>query len=81
MKSAMRKERRVYFFDCTKCGNRRSSFKKSKALKGICRKCRRNQVPDNQLHLFVSDDYIAIPAPKVEFDVPFYELPERKESE
>jgi len=47
------KERRIWFFPCIKCGKGRAqSHKKRKAMAGLCQKCRRNQVPENQETLF-----------------------------
>ena len=49
------KERHVYFFRCGKCDRRRQSLKRSRARKGICRRCRGRQageVSENQLGLF-----------------------------
>lgn len=44
------KERHLYFFTCSKCGTvNRSSFKRAKAKKAICRKCRRHTMDKNQL--------------------------------
>ena len=35
------RERKVYFFQCAKCGKaRRQTFRKSKAVDQLCRKCR-----------------------------------------
>lgn len=49
------KERRLYFYTCSKCGSEnRCSFKRTKARKGICRKCRKNAVNENQIPLFTA---------------------------
>lgn len=57
------KERRVYMFPCSVCGNARKSFKRSRANKGICRGCRRSAVPENQQTLFPANvpmgDFVA----------------------
>lgn len=47
------KERRIWYFPCSSCGKTKAqSHKKKKAGTGLCRKCRRNKVPDNQPDLF-----------------------------
>lgn len=48
------KERRLYYFTCNVCGSKtRNTFKRSKAKKGICKKCRRHEeINKNQLTLF-----------------------------
>ena len=46
------KERHIYYFTCSKCGNKRQSFKRSRARKEICKKCRGQQVPENQSSIF-----------------------------
>lgn len=46
------KERRIYFAEeCIKCGNSFQSFKRAKIKRGLCRKCRKAAVPENQLPL------------------------------
>lgn len=46
------KERRLYGYRCKGCSMRRSSLKRSVRAKGMCRKCIKNHVPDNQVRLF-----------------------------
>lgn len=48
------KERRIFFFECVKCGaKRRCSFKKHRAELQVCRKCRRGtDINPNQTTLF-----------------------------
>lgn len=47
------KERRLYFYTCTKCGStNRCSFKRAKAKHAICRKCRKQEVNKDQLAMF-----------------------------
>lgn len=46
-------ERRIWYFPCTNCSRGRAqSHKKKKAVAGLCRKCRKIQVPENQVPLF-----------------------------
>lgn len=46
-------ERSVYFFKCSKRGRKQSrTFYKRIRTAGICRKCRKNQVNENQLAMF-----------------------------
>lgn len=45
-------ERSVYFFKFGKCGRKQSrTFYKRIRTLGICRKCRKNQVNENQMTL------------------------------
>lgn len=47
------KERRIWYFACTKCRkNHRQSHKKENATNQICQKCRMIEVPENQPKLF-----------------------------
>lgn len=47
------KERRLYFYTCSKCGGtNRCSFKRAKAKKAVCRKCKRLAINKNQIPLF-----------------------------
>lgn len=48
------KERRIFFFECVKCGaKRRCSFKKHRAELQLCRNCRRGtDINPNQTSLF-----------------------------
>lgn len=48
------KERRLYFYTCSKCGKEnRCSFKRSKAKHAICRKCKKVELNKDQMPLFV----------------------------
>ncbi len=47
------KERRIWYFSCSKCGkNHRQSHRKKNAKIQLCLKCRKNEVPENQLSIF-----------------------------
>lgn len=47
------KERHIYYFACVGCGRPKAwSFKRSKAKKGICRKCHAQQINPDQIALF-----------------------------
>lgn len=47
------KERRVYYFACSKCGSsNRQSLKRAKARAGVCRKCRKVTINKDQIPLF-----------------------------
>ncbi len=46
------REHRVFFYRCRRCQKKRSSYKKTIAHAGICRLCRKNKVPENQISLF-----------------------------
>jgi hypothetical protein len=51
------KERHVYFFDCSNCEQRSQSFKKSIALKKLCRNCRSGKIVNrNQTSIFEGGD-------------------------
>jgi transcription initiation factor IIE alpha subunit len=51
------RERHIYFFVCSNCDILRQSFKRAKARRGICRKCRsKNAVHKDQLSL-IGDGY------------------------
>ncbi len=46
-------KRDIYFFRCVKCKTgRRITLKLEKAEKGLCRTCRKQQIPDGQESLF-----------------------------
>ena len=47
------KERRLYFYVCSVCGHsNRCSFKRSKAKKAVCRKCKSDSLNKDQFKLF-----------------------------
>lgn len=47
------RRRSIYLYTCKNCGGtRRMSFKKKKADKGVCRKCKKLLVDENQQKLF-----------------------------
>lgn len=50
----IKKERRVYFFHCDKCGKLRQSYRRRRARNGVCRPCRKAYVDENQMTLFSS---------------------------
>jgi len=67
------KERRLYYYTCTKCGTRnRHSLKRRRAKHGLCRKCRGKQHESNknQLSLFQQDPRYTIEMIAKKLDAP-----------
>ncbi len=46
------KWRKINFYNCVGCQKKRSTFFYKKAKEGICRKCRKAEVNENQTALF-----------------------------
>jgi hypothetical protein len=44
--------RKIYSYPCQVCHNKRKTYKYDVFLNEVCAKCRRHQVPKNQIPLF-----------------------------
>jgi hypothetical protein len=52
MKTRKTKRRALYFYTCASCNEKRASLIYVRATGEVCAKCRKNQIPENQLSLF-----------------------------
>lgn len=46
------KRRRIYYFLCLGCAKNRITCKRKNLKNGLCRKCRKLQIPRSQIRLF-----------------------------
>jgi hypothetical protein len=44
--------RKIYSYICSGCSNKRKTYKYEVFLNEVCCKCRRHQIPKNQISLF-----------------------------
>lgn len=52
MKTQRTRRRALYFYTCASCNEKRASLIYVRATGEICAKCRKNQIPENQMSLF-----------------------------
>lgn len=46
------RRRREYLYTCLGCSKKRRTVKKKRLQTGLCRKCRKEAIPANQIRLF-----------------------------